>query len=93
MDGPPIWCVVMSMTCTCCKMRLNSNSGDVLVQLPAHARNSHPVETKNALDNKNSHLGKTATDVFDLLMPAHGNGDLCSRLLFSAMNRSHAERV
>ena len=72
---------------------MNANSGEVLSRLPACARNAHPVETKHALDNKNSHIGITATTVFDLLMPTCGNGDLCSRLLFHATNRSCAARV
>ena len=31
--------------------------------------------------------------MFDLLMPTYGNGDLCSRLLYNAMNQSYLERV
>ena len=93
LEGPPMWCMIMSLTCTCCKSQLNANSSDVLCQLPAHVRNSYPVETKCSLDNKNSHLGKTATNAFDLLMPTCGNGDLCSRLLCHSVNRSHADRV
>jgi len=50
------------------------------------------VETKHALP-KNSNMGKVATQVFDLPMPACGNGDLCSRLLHNATNRSHLEKV
>ena len=93
MDGPPLWCMVMSMVCTCRKTRMNSNSGELLCKLPAHARNAYPVETKYALENKNCHIGKTAMNIFDLLMPTNGNGDLCSRLLCHIMNRSYAQRV
>jgi len=95
MEGPPLWCMVMSMTCAnpACRTRMNSNSCEILCQLPAYARNAYPVETKYALDNKNSHIGKTATTVFDLLMPTYGNGDLCSRLLYRSMNQSYADRV
>jgi len=51
------------------------------------------VETKYAFDNKNSHLGKSITNTIDLIMPTYGNGDLCSRLLYNAINRSYIERV
>ena len=50
------------------------------------------MESKYAL-NKNSHIGQSATTVFDLLMPTYGNGDLCSRLLYHAINRSYLQRV
>lgn len=92
-DGPPLWCMVKPMECPCCFSKLASNCGEVLCQLPAYARNAYPVDTKYALEKKNSHLGKTATNMFDLLMPTYGNGDLCSRLLYHAINRSYAERV
>jgi len=91
-DGPPLWCMVMSMTCPRCRHRSNSNSGETLSALPACARAAYPVETKCAL-NKNSHIGQSATAAFDLLMPTHGNGDLCSRLLYHATNRSCLQRV
>lgn len=90
--GPPMWCVIMSMTCTRCKHRVNSNSGDTLSSLPAYARAAYPVDPKYAL-NKNSHIGQSATTVFDLLMPTYGNGDLCSHLLYHAINRSYLQRV
>jgi len=93
LDGAPLWCMAQSMVCNCCEARLNSNTGEVSCQLPACARTACPVECKCALDDKNSHLGKSATNVFDLLMPTCGNGDSCSRLLLHSMNQSHAERV
>ena len=64
----------------------------MLSSLPAHTRAAHPVESKHAL-NKNSHIGQSATSVFDLLVPTCGNGDLCSRLLCQATNRSCLQRV
>jgi len=91
-DGPPMWAMIMSMTCSRCKHRVNSNAAEVLCTLPACARSAYPVETKHAL-SKNSHIGVSATTVFDLLMPTHGNGDLCSWLLYHAINRAYLERV
>jgi len=91
-DGPPMWVMAMSMTCNKCRHHVNDNAGEVLCTLPAYARNAYPVETKYAT-NKNSHLCISATSVFDLLMPTCGNGDLCSRILYNAMNRSYLERV
>ena len=93
MEGPPLWCMVMSMVCPCCRSRINSNSGEILSKLPAYARVAYPVDTKYALENKNCHLGKSATNIMDLIMPTYGNGDLCSRLLYNAINRSYLDRV
>jgi len=87
-----MWCMIMSMTCPTCRHRVNSNSGEVLSSLPTYARAAYPVKSKYAL-NKNSHIGQSATSLFDLLMPTCGNGDLCSRLLCQAMNRSYLQRV
>jgi len=92
-EGPPLWCMVQSMVCRCCKARLHANADEVLCKVPACARAACPVETKHALPSENSHIGKGATAVFDLLMPTCGNGDLCSRLLCDSINRSHMERV
>ena len=92
LDGAPMWCMVMSLTCPCCRWRVNANSCEVLCNLPAYARMAYPVDTKYAL-NKHSHIGRSATDVMDLLMPTYGNGDLCSRLLHNSINRAYIERV
>jgi len=92
LDGPPRWCMVMSMVCSCCRGRYHANCDEVLRQIPGYARTSYPVEPKYA-QQKNSHIGTTATQVLDLLMPTYGNGDLCSRLLYNAMNRSYLEKV
>jgi len=91
-DGPPQWCMVQSMQCPRCKWRVAANSCETLCSLPACARASYPVETKCAL-NKNSHVGRSATEVMDLIMPTYGNGDLCSRTLYNAVNRACIERV
>jgi len=93
LDGPPSWAMVQSMVCVCCRVRMNANTDAVICQLPAYARNCYPVESKYAIPNKNCHIGRTATAVMDLLMPTYGNGDLCSRLLYNAINRSYLERV
>ena len=83
----------MSMQCTKCWTRYDANDGAILCRLPAHAAAAYPVDTKYALSNKNSHLGKSTTDVFDLLMTTYGNGDLCSRLLYNAMNQDYLSQV
>jgi len=51
------------------------------------------VETKCCLDYKNSHLGRSAAAVFDLVMPTCGNGEFCSGMLYDVMNCSYLERV
>lgn len=89
-EGSPQWCVVMSMTCSCCKRRANANNGSVLAAMPSHAAAACPVTSTCALP-KNSHLGKLATDAFDFLMTTCGNGELCSGPLHNAMSRAHTE--
>ena len=93
LEGPPMWCIVRPMSCRSCAHRGASNVGEVLCELPPHIRAAYPVDTKYALGNKNSHLGQSATGVMDLIMPTYGNGELCSRLLHNAINRSYMERV
>ena len=90
-DGPPRWCMVQSMVCSCCRGRYHANSDSVLRQIPGYARSSYPVEPKYALP-KNSHIRRSATQLLDLLMPTYGNGDLCSRLLYNAINRSYLDK-
>ena len=93
LDGPPQWCMVMSMTCPCCAARFSANDSAILCRLPYYAAACYPVDSKYAGTNKNCHLGRSATDVFDLLLPTYGNGDLCSRLLYNVINRAYLERV
>jgi len=87
--GPPSWCMVMSMQCTPCCVRCDANDGITLNSLPACVAAAHTQETKHALNNRNLHLSKSATEVFDLLMTTHGNGEICSRLLCNTINREH----
>jgi hypothetical protein len=86
LDGPPSWCMVMSMVCSCCKRRFNSNDGEVILQLPSYIAAAYPVETKYALADKTCHLAKNATEVFDSIMLTYGNGELCSRLLYNMLS-------
>ena len=92
-DGAPMWCMVMSMVCSCCKRRINANDSEMLCRLPAHVAAAYPVHSKYALGNKNSHIEKGTTNVFDQVMTTYANGDLCSRLLYSAVNNAYLERV
>ena len=92
-DGPPQWCMVMHLHCPRCKQRYKSNDSEILWRLPAHVACQYPVDSRYAGSNKISHVSRTATDMFDLLMPTYGNGDLCSRIIYNAINRSYLERV
>ena len=91
--GAPSWCVVRTMNCTGCRRRFDANEGRVLLTLPAYIAAQYPVETKYALPNKNSHLSRTATDVFDSIMLTYGNGELCSRILYDSINRDYIQRL
>lgn len=82
-----------SLKCPSCKATIQANSGEILRDLPACARLAYPVETKYAIENKLCHLSKSVTNAMDLLMPMCRNGDLISRLLYNAINRSYIERL
>jgi len=94
LSGPPAWCMVQHYKCpsASCKAAFAANDGIILCNLPAYAAASYPVESKYAL-SKHSHVARSATDVFDLIMTTCGNGDLCSRLLYNGVNRAYMERV
>ena len=79
----------MSMKCECCNRRFDANSAEVLCTIPQHAALLYPVESKYALRNKACHLERTATEAFESIMLTYGNGDLCSRLIYNAINREY----
>ena len=81
------------MNCSGCRRQFDANDGRVLLTLPAHVAALYPVETKYALPNKNSHLHRQATDVFDSIMLTYGNGELCSRILYDSINRDYIQRL
>jgi len=93
LSGAPSWCMVMRMTCLCCKRQFNSNDSAVLLSMPQCMSNFYPVEPKCALTNHSFHLERNATEAIDSLMLTHANGELCSRLLHNATNRSFVERI
>jgi len=86
LDGPPSWCIVMKMSCPCCKRCFDSNSRELLLSLPACVANQCPVETKFALPNHSFHLTREATNVLDSLMLTYGNGEMCSNILYTSIN-------
>ena len=81
------------MVCGSCKRKFDSNDDAVLLTLPHFAAENYPVETKYALPNRKSHLERTATEVFDSLILTYGNGELCSRLLYNAINRQYVQSL
>ena len=93
LEGPPTWAIVMVYKCPCCKATFDANEGAVLCKLPAFAANTYPVDPKFAQCRRNSHISRKATDVFDLLMTTYANGDLCSRLMYNAVNRSYMTKI
>jgi len=78
----------MAMQCPKCNLRFQSDDSSILCWVPAFAAYSHPVDSRHAGGHKNAHVARTAAGAFDLLLPACGNGDLCSRLLCNAINRA-----
>jgi hypothetical protein len=93
LDGAPQWCMFQYMQCTRCKSNCSANDGEILARLPLYAAEAYPVESKYAVSAANNHLGRSATDVLDLLMTTYGNGDLCSRMLLDAVNREYKQKV
>lgn len=89
----PIWCIIKSLVCSCCRRRTTTNDSEVLCRLPAFMANSYPVDYKYALANKNSHIGTEATTVFDTVMTMYANSNLCSHLLCSSMNNAYLEKL
>jgi len=83
----PRWCMVKRMDCNKCRRGFDPNEGRVLLMLPACMAAKCPAETKFALPNKNCHLHRTATEVFDSVMLTCGNGELCSRILCDSIDR------
>jgi len=92
-EGPPIWCIVQSMACSCCKRQFAANDGNMLVNLPPHVANEYPVSANYVSANSTSHVSRNATEVFASIMITYGNGELCSKLLCDAINRSYVRRI
>ena len=93
LEGAPSWAIVMSMVCSRCKRRFDANTSDVLLGLPDYVSTHYPVDIKYAVDAKSSHIAKSTTQVFNSIMVTYGNGELCSRLLYDAINRNYLERI
>jgi hypothetical protein len=92
LDGPPAWAMVMAYTCQgTCKRKVAANDGDLLCSLPDHIYDLYPVEAKYARGNL--HIAKTATEVFAKIMVTYTNGELCSKLIYNAINNSYKDRV
>jgi len=92
-DGPPSWCMVMKMSCPCCRRDFSANEAAVLLTLPAHVAQHYPVETKYALTSHSFHLDRNATNILDNIMVTYTNGELCSRLLYSSINRTYVQKI
>jgi hypothetical protein len=93
LDGPPSWCMVQSMKCGCCKRRFDANESAILLQLPPHAAEAYPVEECFSYSNTLSHLSRITTETFDSIMLTYGNGEMCSKLLYNAIDRSYISQL
>jgi len=81
------------VVCGTCKRKFNSADESVLLTLPQFAAEAYPLATQCALTNRKSHLERAAADIFDSMILTYGNGELCSRLLYNAINRHHVESL
>ena len=93
LDGPPTWAIVMKLVCPCCKRSFDANSQEILLSLPAHMANQHPVETKFALPNHSFHMSREATTALDSLILTHANGEMCSDLLCRSINTTYIRKT
>lgn len=93
LTGPPSWCMVQSMVCDNCSRKYDLNGAAVLLGLPPHAAEQYPVEIKYAISNKRSHLSRTTTQLFGVLMLTYGNGEMCSKILYNSINMDYLHRV
>lgn len=83
----------MSMRCRKRNRRFDANEGKVLFNLPDYTANLYPVDTTYAREDHESHLSRATIDVFSDLILTYGNGKMCSRMLYNAINRSYLGRV
>jgi hypothetical protein len=81
------------MQCSSCSRIASATDCDVLSRIPLHIASNYPVDPKYALCNWESHVARTATDIFDQIMTTYGNGELCSRMLYNAINRAYLQYV
>ena len=79
----------MVLLCPCCRRRFDSNEADVLVNIPDHAATCCPADTKHAQRDSKCHLNLHATEAFSSIVVTHGNGELCGKLLHSAIDWGH----
>ena len=93
LNGAPSWCIIMTMVCGCCRRRFNANNGEVLVNLPDYAADEYPVDSTYAFPNYASHLSRSTTEVFSSLILTYGNGEMCSKLMYNAINRAYLRRL
>ena len=61
--------------------------------MPDYAADAHPVETNCAIRESNCHLHRHAAEAFSSVMVTCGNGALCSKLLFNAINRACVRKI
>lgn len=92
LDGSPSWCIVIVLTCPCCRRNFKANEVDMLINMPACAADAYPMETTCALPTA-CHLARHAAEVFSSVVVTYGNGEICSKLLFNAMNCDHVQRL
>jgi len=93
LEGPPMWCIVQRMDCNCCRRPFFSTEGEVLASLPPHVADDYPVETTYAEKKSTCHITRNAAEIFATIMITYGNGELCSKLLYDAINRAYMSRI
>ena len=93
LEGALAWCIVQKIECSCCKRPFDANDGEVLLNILPHIAEDYPVKTAYATTNSTSHISRNASEIFATLMIAYGNGELCSKLLYDAINRAYMGRI
>ena len=92
----------MQYKCAKCKTKCDANDAWLLHSLPYHISEVYPVDPKFAhltmetgySTKQQHHIHRSTTDMYDDEgFLTYGNGDLFSRQLFSAINRSYVKKV
>jgi hypothetical protein len=95
LGGPPTWAAVMNYDCLGleggCGARFAANDGELLATFPEFVANLYPVDV--TFCRGTCHLDKTASNLLKQVILTYGSGELFSRLLYDAINKSYEDKI
>ena len=90
--GDLSWCVVMCYECPDCKEKYVANEARVLSQIPAHFRQTYPVDCRYATRDT-FQLDKTLSGMLDTMMLTNGNANLMTKLIYRKQNQAYTDKL